>query len=253
METVEFRQPLLPSEHFILEIQELEFPLSRLSRFHKFNQDKNVVNFTLHLHYYSAMANKTETMPPGAPITNVNFCLQPWQAGWVWSKTESRIMAEYTTTQEIFRLLHPVMKLAKHLKRRNSIWKTSDVTYKIWGQNKVFWGIPDNENRYNLRNVGNSFHSETTNRKRILSCTIVRHSTGWLKINAIILDTCSICQKTKLQWNQKLQKENVGNYHRLRRCTHSVFSSCLINWTVEATDIIRQRALVLVLIKFWTR
>jgi hypothetical protein len=97
---------LLLSEHFILEAQEMEFPLARMSMFHKFNQNKNVVNFTLHLHYHSAMASETENTPPGVPITHVNFYLHPRQADREWSKITSGVIKQNTTTQEIFHRIH---------------------------------------------------------------------------------------------------------------------------------------------------
>jgi hypothetical protein len=51
------------------------------------------------------------------------------------------------------------------------------------------------------------------------------------KVTQPIPDTCSICQKIKYIEIRK-QKNNiilsVGNVHRVQRCMHSLFSSCLM-------------------------
>jgi hypothetical protein len=54
------------------------------------------------------------------------------------------------------------------------------------------------------------------------------------KVTQHIPDICSICQKItlkleiKLRWKQKTILFCVGNVHRVQRCMHSLFSSCLM-------------------------
>jgi hypothetical protein len=55
--------------------------------------------------------------------------------------------------------------------------------------------------------------------------------TGWSKSHATHSWYMFYLSKNKLQWNQKTKKHvivSVGNVHRVQRCMHSLFSSCLM-------------------------
>lgn len=95
----EFPQPLLLYGPFILEAQKMEFSLARMSRSHKFNQNKNVVNFTLPLHCHSAVLRKKGKRDRWCSYYKCKFLLHPWQEGRLWSKITSRVIKQNTATQ----------------------------------------------------------------------------------------------------------------------------------------------------------
>jgi hypothetical protein len=51
------------------------------------------------------------------------------------------------------------------------------------------------------------------------------------KVTQPIPDTCAICQKNKLHWNQEKKSNvilSVGNVRCVQQYMHSLFSSCLM-------------------------